>query len=212
MVLQRGVLAQALSGTAQEISVPPPTGGLNTRDPRDLMPANDAIELTNWDPTAAGLKSRKGSESFGTGITGDVETLIEYKSGTILQLLVGAGSDLYTLGSGGGTASSIQSGLSNVLFESSQIAGNMILVNGQDGPFQWDGSTITTPSYTGDIATPGADTMNGIHSHRNRLYLWDTDTSDFYYGGVNSISGNFDKFELGQVSQTGGNILMVESV
>jgi len=212
MALPRQILAQSQAGNAQEISIPPPTGGLNTRDPRDLMPANDALILTNWDPSTDGLMSRQGYESFGTGITGNVESLIEFKEGSTLQLIVAAGSRFFTLTTAGGTATEIETGLTNAIWDGAKSGANMILVNGADAPRQWDGTTITTPSYTGDIATPGAATMDGVHTHRNRMYLWDTGMSDFYYGGTNAISGNFDKFQLSQVSQTGGNLFMMESI
>ena len=44
------------------------------------------------------------------------------------------------------------------------------------------------------------------------MYVWDTDTGNFYYGATNAIQGGFTKFALNEVSKTGGNLLIMKSI
>lgn len=209
-MMNQGVLQQ-LSGTARQAELPAPVGGLNTRDGLSAMKATDAITFTNMLSESSGVKSRNGYTEFTDEISGNVGSIIEYLEGSDNQMMVGAGTALYSV-AGDGTATSLQTGLSNVLFDAAKINANMVLVNGVDGPYNYDGSTLTTPTFSGDITTPTAASMDGIKLFGSRLYMWDTDTSDFYYGATNAVSGAFSKFPLGQVSSSGGNLLAMESI
>ena len=197
---------------AQQINIPAPTGGLNTRDSRSAMDVRDAISMSNLIPEATGVRSRPGYTTFATVASGNVETLIPYEYAGTQLLLSSAGTVLYKSTTSGGSATSIQTGLTNAIFQVAQLGQNMILVNGVDGPYQFDGTTVSTPAYSGDIATPGAGTMDNIHMFKNRMFMWDTDTSDFYYGATSAVAGAFTKFELGSVATTGGNLLIMETI
>ena len=160
-----------LNGTARQVEVPPPFGGLNTRDSRAEMPPQDAIQMTNVISEPGGVKSRLGYESFATGITGVVNFIADYSSGSTRNMLIGAGTTVYDVGTGGGTASSLGTGFANSNWESAQLSGSMVIVNGGDTPEIYDGSTLTTGVYSGDIATPGAATMDAISTHKSRMYM-----------------------------------------
>ena len=54
-----------------------PTGGWNTRASLNEMPPLDAVVLDNFFPTVGAVKLRRGHESYATGMTGSVETLLE---------------------------------------------------------------------------------------------------------------------------------------
>lgn len=202
-----------LAGTAKQIELPAPFGGFNSRDSRSSMPPQDAITFTNMVSEAGGVKSRLGHEVFTDEVSGNVGFIKEYISGVNLQMVVGAGVNLYEINANG-SATTLGSGYSNTDWMASKIGANMVLVNGVDGPLTYNGSSVTgsAGAYTGDIATPGAQTMDGIHLYGNRLYMWDSDAGDFYYGTTNAISGGFAKFALSNVSTTGGNILMMQTI
>lgn len=197
---------------AVQFPVPAPTGGVNTRDSRSEMDIRDAITMENWIPESNGVRSRTGYEEFGTIASGNVETLIPYEYAAVQQLISFAGTVMYKTGTGGGAGTSIQTGLANARWQSSQLGQNRIFVNGSDAPLNFDGTSVTTPTFSGDISTPGADTMDGIHSFKDRIYMWDSGTSDFYYGDTSAVSGAFTKFELGKVSTSGGNLLIMETL
>lgn len=197
---------------AVQIAVPAPTGGVNTRDSRSDMDIRDAIVMENWIPESNGVRGRTGYTTFGTVASGNVETLIPYEYAAVKQLISFAGTVMYKTGTGGGAGTSIQTGLANARWQSAQLGQNRVFVNGADAPLNFDGTSVTVPVFSGDISTPTAATMNGAHSFKNRMYLWDDDTSDFYYGATDAVAGAFTKFELGLVSTTGGNLLIIETL
>jgi len=182
---------------AVQLAVPAPTGGVNTRDSRSDMDIRDAITMENWIPESNGVRSRSGYTTFGTVASGDVETLIPYEYAAVQQLISFAGTVMYKTGTGGGAGTSIQTGLANARWQSAQLGQNRVFDNGSDAPLNFDGTTVTTPTFSGGISTPGEETMDGAHSFKNRLYLWDSGTSDFYYGDTDAVAGGFTKFELG---------------
>ena len=208
----REAVVQQLGGTARQVEIPVPSGGLNTRESRSAMSLLDAVQFQNVISEPDGISSRLGYDDFGTGITGTVNHLSEYKNSTTQQLIVGAGTVLYSLGTGGGTATSVKTGFTNTDFESAQLSGSMVLVNGADTPQIYDGTNSTDAIYTHDLHSDGPANVDGINVHKSRMYVWDTSTSNFYYGETNALQGKFDKFPLNEVSKTGGNLLIMKSI
>lgn len=200
---------QESSRLSPEGGVLAPIGGWNTRDPRGAMPEVDAEELDNWIPQAGNLESRRGYEEHGTGLSGEVESLMVYKYGATSTLIAAAGTTLYTIPSSAGAASSIATGKTNARWQYVNFVGYLMAVNGADAPISYSGS-LGAPSYSGDLSAP--EDMDGIHAHKSRLYMWDSGSSDFYYGGTNAISGAFTKFPLERVSTTGGNLMIVTTI
>jgi len=205
-------VAQQLQGTANQQEIPVPVGGLNKRESKSAMAITDAVQFENMISEPDGIKSRLGYTIFGTGITGIVNTIADYYSGATRQMVVGAGTVLYSLPTGGGTATSVKTGFTNTNFETGQLSGSMVLVNGVDTPQIYDGSASTDAVYAGDLAAATPADMNNINVHKSRMYLWDTASSSFYYGATNAIQGTFTKFPLNQVSKTGGNLLLMKSI
>ena len=167
----REAVVQQLGGTARQVEIPVPSGGLNTRESRSAMPIIDAVQFQNIISEPDGITSRRGFASFGTGMTGTVNHLSEYKSGTTDQLVVGAGTVLYSLGTGGSTATSVKTGFTNTDFESAQLSGSMVLVNGADTPQIYNGTTSTDAVYSGDLNTDGPQNVDGINVHKSRMYV-----------------------------------------
>ena len=68
----------SLQQTARVAAIKAPTGGWNTRDALQDMPAADAIVLDNWIPDIGGMRLRNGYLPFFDGMTDPVESLFEY--------------------------------------------------------------------------------------------------------------------------------------
>ena len=81
------------------------------------------------------------------------------------------------------------------------------LVNGADDPRTYDGTSIATPAWSGSGLTV-AD-LDGVTSYAERLIFWDTATQDFWYGGVQSVSGTLTKFPMSMLGKFGGNIVAI---
>lgn len=196
------------NGTALPYTLIAPIGGLNTRDALSNMPETDAVKLDNWFPTTSGVRSRKGYISFCTGLVDDVETLVEYHAAGTQDLIAAADDTIYEISSG--TASSLGSGFSNARWQAVNFNGYLNLVNGADDPQNYDGSTLTSAGWTGSGLTP--TNLVGIHAFKNRLYFWENDSQNFWYGGVNAVTGTLTKFPLSRVGQKGGNLIAIKSI
>lgn len=197
-------------GRTRSKSIPSPVGGWNTRDSLDEMEDTDAILLDNWIPGAGKCYLRDGyaehSDSSETGH--EVETLVEYHAGSVQKLIGAVNGKVYDFSSG--TPSSLGTGYSNDRWQFTNFAGYLIGVNGADTPKQYDGTTWGDNTWTGTGLTPA--NLDGILAHKHRLYLWDSSTQSFWYGGVDQVSGTLTEFPLGRVTQLGGNLLTAGSL
>lgn len=209
----RQAVAQQRTRFKPEIDIPAPVGGLNTRDNLGDMPIGDAIELVNWIPGNTSVSGRTGHTEWATDVSGEVESLLVYLEGATSQMIAAVGGKWENMPAlAGGSSTEIATGFINNKWQSINFGGFLLAVNGDDAPRSWNGTTVATLGYSGDITTPGADTMDGIHGHKNRVYLWNTATSDFYYGGTDAIQGAFTKFSLDSVSTTGGNLTIIKTL
>lgn len=210
-VVPRQAKPQLARQTATAVTVPPPVGGKNSRDSKGIMPETDAIELVNWLPAQNGVRSRRGSASVTTGYPASAESLIAYQSGTDREFIAGAGATLQ-LDDANGTLTSLATGLSNARWAGDQLGANLLIANGADAPRNWNGSTLSTPTFSGDLATYGEENITGWKKHQNRMYAWDRNYPNFFYGGVNAVSGAFTEFNLENVSNTSGNIVEIKTI
>lgn len=197
-------------------SIPAPTGGLNDRDSIADMPVTDAVVLENWWCYPSYLGVRKGSSDHVTGITGTVETLVEYlpTSGTS-TLFAAAGTAIYNVTSAGAVGAAVQTGLTNARWQHAQITtpgGSYIyLVNGADKPRLWDGATWVSVDGASVPAITGVTTTTLIHAalYKNRLFFVEKDSMSVWYLPVNSIGGAASEIDLGSVFRLGGYIMAV---
>jgi hypothetical protein len=81
--------------------------------------------------------------------------------------------------------------------------GNLLLFNGADTPQVYDGSTLSNSTIHSSGLTPSE--LDGCNVHKNRLYVWSTDDSSFYYGSTNAIQGSFHKFAMATWNHDGGD-------
>jgi hypothetical protein len=189
--------------TATPISLPSPYGGWNTLDALDKMPAEDATLLDNWNPGVNKLDIRKGWAGWATGVgSGEVDTLAEYHSGTTRRLLAAGSGGIYNI-TGGGAATLLTSGFSSNRWQWVNFNAFLLLFNGADNPQVYSGTTLSNATMTGPTLTA----VVGANVFKSRLYLWENNSQDFWYGGVNAISGAFTRFPLSRVSRLGGNLV-----
>jgi hypothetical protein len=145
--------------TAKTTSLASPIGGWNARDSLAEMNPLDAVQLVNFFPTPTDVTLRKGYNKASIGITGNVETLMNYAGydGTNTLFAVANGV-IYNASTS--TATSVFTGLSNSKFQHCMIStdgGNFIIaVNGQDAAMVYDGTRwfkLATTSTAQTIST-----------------------------------------------------------
>jgi len=67
---------------ATTTSMAAPIGGWNNRDSLAEMPPLDAVQMVNFFPTPTDVQLRKGWTKTSTGITGQVQTIMNYPTST----------------------------------------------------------------------------------------------------------------------------------
>lgn len=189
--------------TALPITVPAPTGGWNTRDGLDVMPAGDAVLLDNWFPSTGSVDVRSGYASHSTGMgSGNVDTLAEYHAGAVQKLISCANGNIYDATIS--TPSSIGSGFSVNQWQTANFNGSLFLVNGTDAPQDYDGTTLSATAWTGTALTIA--NLIGVNVFKSRLYFWEENSQDFWYAAAAGVTGTLTKFPLSRVGQFGGNL------
>lgn len=129
--------------TATTASVPSPIGGWNARDSVAEMNPLDAVVLNNFYPTPSQIQLRKGYTQYATGITGQVDTLMQYSGGTASKFFAAAGSVIYDV-TNAGAATSLVTGQGSDRWQyvnASTAGGNFLTaVNGTDPALIYDGT------------------------------------------------------------------------
>ena len=157
-------MAVAQQRRAVTASVAAPIGGWNARDSVAEMNPLDAVVLNNFYPTPSQIQLRKGYTQFATGITGQVDTLMQYSGGSTSKLFAAAGSVIYDVSSGG-VATSAVTGLGSDRWQyvnDSTTGGNfLVAVNGTDAALIYDGTnwvkyaTISTAQTISNLTSSG---------------------------------------------------------
>jgi hypothetical protein len=157
-------MAVAKQRSAVTASVPAPIGGWNARDTIAEMNPLDAVVLNNFYPTPSKVQLRKGYTQYATGITGQVDTLMQYSGGSVSELFAAAGSVIYDVSSAGAAISAV-TGLGNDRWQyvnASTAGGNFLTaVNGTDAALIYDGTTwvkyapISTAQTISDLTSSG---------------------------------------------------------
>jgi hypothetical protein len=88
-------MAAAKPQTALTTSITAPIGGWNARDSVSAMPPTDAVTLTNLYPTPTDVQLRKGFSKRSIGITGYVNSLMNYAGANTQKLFAAAGTSIY---------------------------------------------------------------------------------------------------------------------
>jgi len=193
-------------------SISAPTGGLNARDSLANMEPLDAVQLLNWFPTTTDCVLRGGQADYGT-VTGTVETLAVYNqmNGTNKMYAI-SDTDLYDVSSSGaGTAKSltITDGKWQYVNFGDGTNNWLILVNGVDAPYFFDGTTWTLITGVSSPAITNVTPANLVHvnEYKGRLYFIEKDTLSFWYAAAGAAGGALTEFDLSSYASEGGYLM-----
>ena len=156
-------MAQAQTRRAATTSMAAPIGGWNNRESLAEMPPLDAVQMVNFFPTPTDVTLRKGWTKTSTGITGQVDTIINYPTSSGFKLFAFAGSNIYDATAS--TATVVFSGLSNSKWQFVNIttAGGTFIIacNGVDPVLIYDGSFWAYMATTSTAQTISTITRGG---------------------------------------------------
>lgn len=198
---------------SQPIRLPPPIGGWNAKDALPAMKSTDAITLDNYVCGASKVDVRKGFRRHATGLGAPVETLMEYSNTAGTRTLFAATpTAIFNATAAGAVGAAVVSGLSNgrwqhTLFSNSSGT-TLHCVNGVDAPRMFNGTTWSTPAWTGVTATE----LIGVVPHMERLWFIRTASLRVYYGAVSAISGALTELDIGPQCRKGGFVVSMASV
>jgi hypothetical protein len=187
------LLSQPKKFTASTASLPAPIGGWNARDSLANMQPTDAVQLINFFPTPTSVSLRKGYAKASTGITGKVNSLMNYavKTGGN-KLFAAAGTSIYDASTDPATV--VYTGITVDKLQhvnTSNTAGNFLVAcNGTDATMVYDGtrwfsiattttaSTISTITYVGTTATLTTATAHNLVTG-NRITVSGASPADY---------------------------------
>ncbi|HUU25583.1 MAG TPA: hypothetical protein VMW68_08495 [Methyloceanibacter sp.] len=194
------------------ITLPSPTGGLNGRDALDSMKPDDAVQLINFVPGFGKVEVRPGSALWATvgsagftPATGAVETLAELKMSTGLRLIAAADGKIYDVATTGEKDTELGSGFAHDRWQYAVMNDQLGLVNGQDAPQVYDGTTLAAMTISGTALT--VSTLIGITVHKSRSWFIPVNSQDVWYSAVNALGGALTKFPLSDVGSSGGHLV-----
>lgn len=175
MLKQYAKYAKLKTQSATTITVPAPIGGWNARDSLGSMAIEDAVTLTNWWPGTNSVILRNGYTKHATGMTGQVESVMTYASGSSDKLLAAVGEYIYNVTTGGAVGSPDLSSLTNAKWQSVNFTNTggsyLMMVNGADKLRSYDGSAWHKDGDGAGYDITGVDTAqcSNINLFKNRI-------------------------------------------
>ena len=186
-------------------SLPSPIGGWNARDSLANMSPTDAVQLVNFFPTPTDVTLRKGYTKSSTGITGKVNTLMNYSDTSLAagyRLFAAAGTKIYDAKPS--TAVEFFSGITSNKLQFVNItntAGHFLVAcNGADPTMVFDGTrwfyiattstaqTITSITHVGAVATLTTAAPHGLINN-NRVTISGASSSEYNGTYVITVTG-----------------------
>ena len=193
---------QAKRNTATTASVPAPIGGWNARDSLAQMSPTDAVQLVNFFPTPTDVTLRKGYTKASIGISGKVNSLMNYTRDVSYSIFAAAGAKIYDAKPA--TAVEVFSGLSSDKFQHTNISNTaghfLIACNGIDPVIIYDGAnwfkvattttaaSISTITRVATVATLTTATAHGLITG-NRVTISGATSSEYNGTYVITVTG-----------------------
>lgn len=215
------------SPTERSLTIPPPIGGWNTKEPLSEMDPRYSPGLENFFPGNGAVELRNGytqhvkSTGLGVGYY-HLDELVNSAGTHFLIAFTGGGGVLYNVTSAGaGTA--ITGGFTTLSTENYSVnyRGRLYCKGYQNAAgsdiLSTDGTAATLPAFTG----PGAEDQNlwRLATYKGRLYALQITNASMWYSGLDAITGAMTEFDfqsllnkgskpwyIGGFSMTGGDI------
>jgi len=202
---------------SKAVSLPAPVGGWNARDSLADMAPGDAVTLVNFFPDVNSVNIRGGYTDHVTGITGTVESLMAYTSGTASKLFAVANtpSSIFDVTTAGVVGAAVVTGLSNGRWEYTNVttAGGSYIyaVNGVDAPLLYDGATWAAITGISPIAITGVTTttLSNVALFKNRVWFLQKQTLKAWYLPTSAVGGLANVLDLSSIARLGGYLVAV---
>lgn len=196
---------------AESKNISAPWRGLNLRDRLEDIGPEYASVLDNVYPDRGETTMRRGSQPWVQDLPSDVNTLMEYSSGTSRKLFAVSGTEIYDVTVSGDLPAASVTGLTNDKFQHTMFSAGggdfLYIVNGADGARTFDGTTWATQTITVGDAT----TFVNVTAHKFRLWFTQEDTLIAHFLPTSSIAGATSPLNLGPLCKHGGKIQAISN-
>lgn len=202
----------AVSQVARMQNNPPPTGGLNLRDPISAMSPLDAVVLNNFIPRQQGVEIRKGWRYFSSAVeSGNFKSIFAYNaaSSTNNKIFAASGGAIYDVTTGTPSVAVASTGSTSGIWWTTQFttsAGTFLLaVSPGAGYWTYDTTNGWVDRTALTVGLPTSVRTVGVWKKR----IWFTSTTGgqvHYMRAVDAIQGHADEFPMGSILQHGGSI------
>lgn len=184
------------------------------------MPVDRAVQLDNWVPRPGWIEPRRGSIKWATGVglsNTPVQSVMAYNGFNSNKLFGVAGGTIYDCTTKGAATATTVTGLRSsrmqkIMFSNAANLQFLIAVNGEDGPWIFDGTSWTQPVIT---VASGSNTFDpktfiGVNAHQGRVwYVVKNSTDPVYMTTVGGVAGDGFVFPLGQLMTQGGYLMAI---
>ncbi len=216
MLARKPMIQQA---EARPASIPAPVGGWNARDSLANMDQMDAVTLENMFPSPSSVTLRGGYTNFATGMSGQVQTLMNYAGASANKLFAidAIGKSIYDVSAGGAVGGAVVTGLTNALWEYTNVStpgGNFLYAaNGVDKPLLYDGTNWVAIDSGSSPAISGVTTTTLTEPllFKNRVWFIQKNTLTAWYLPTQAVGGAAQMLDLRSVAMKGGYLVTMDT-
>lgn len=191
-----------------------PIAGINGNAPYSMMGAQDLIYGYNVVPSEKGLRTRKGTKEWVTGLTGDVRSLVPFyaESSANDKLFAVTSQGIYDV-----TATAASPAIKVTFGTTGSNAGwgtyayhvtdagvkSLLFADEVNGLYTY---TPGTDTWAVTAGITGATAANIVHIvvHKQRIWLTERNSVDPWYLPVGAVAGAATRFYLGGKFKAGG--------
>ncbi len=163
------------------------------------------------------MKLRKGYRTHSTSMgSGAVEALFEHVTAAgVKKLIACANNKIYNATTFNAAATDITNGatITSNRWQGTQFGGSLILCNGVDQPLNYNGTTVTSATYTAATGYTLSDdaTLVQPYTHKGRVYFAQKDSAKVWYGNANEVTGELRAEDFSGRLRLGGYIQFIAS-
>lgn len=204
--------------TARKIPVPLPSG-LNVADPVAGLPAGDCPILDNLIRDEFGLRTRRGSIDWCTGLDGEVRAILPYQGSDATEdrLFACTASGVWDVSASSSSPTRVyefpeqdgESGWANGVVFQSAAERYLAACDESNGYVRYTESTHTWQRMTSSEVTGGADpaTFAQVCSWKNLLWFTEKDSARAWYMPLGSTQGAATSWDYGRRMKYGGTLV-----
>jgi len=195
--------------TADSAFFPAPVGGMNTSDPRMMLQAIEARSINDYYCYAGSLKAKQ-EETSAVNLTGNQRAAGQHPwtiAANAKRIIVTTDSKIYSVESNW-TATDITSPvtITNGDTASASFNGYLFIVNGANPVIRVNTSVVASnPGFAGP--SPNDSVLSQVWGFKNRLCFIEKNSTKFWYGELNAISGTLTSEDLGAVLSVPANLI-----